>query len=472
MQREAALFVDGVWRTGNSGKSADVIEAATEEVIETVVLGDEGDAAAAIMAARRAFAGWSGTAMADRIALVEAANQLLKDDHELIATTISREVGTPYKYSRAVQAQLAFTDVENTIAAAGQFEWSRTIGNSLIEREPIGVVSAITPWNFPLHQVCAKVAPALVTGCTVVLKPSQVAPLSAFMLADAFAKVGLPPGVFNVVFGAGVSVGRVMASHPEVDLVSLTGSVRAGTAVMTNAAQGIKRVALELGGKSAMVVLPGAPLEEAVSRSVANCFANNGQTCSAWTRLLVPASQLAEVEEIVAAAVAAFVVGNPLDPANTLGPVVSKAQQDSVQNYIRIGIDEGARLIVGGPDTPAEFDRGYFVAPTVLSGVTPTMRVAREEIFGPVLVVLGYQDEADAVRMANDSDFGLSGAVWGADDEQALRVARQLRTGQVSVNGGKFNPAAPFGGYKQSGIGRELGSFGLEEFLEIKAIHR
>jgi aldehyde dehydrogenase (NAD+) len=311
-----------------------------------------------------------------------------------------------------------------------------------------------------------------VAGCTVVLKPSELAPLSAFLLADALAEAGLPAGVFNLLPGTGTTVGRALAAHPGVDMVSLTGSVAAGRSVMQAAAEGIRRVALELGGKSSMVVLDDASLADGVGRAVASCFSNNGQMCSALTRLLVRHDQLDKAAELAATAAGGYLVGDPLDPATTIGPLVSKEQQQRVQRYVQIGIDEGARLVSGGADTPAGLTRGFFVQPTVLTEVTGDMRVAQEEIFGPVLTILPYRDDDEAVALANGTDFGLSGAVWADDPRRAEAVARRLRTGQVSVNGGRFNPAAPFGGYKKSGIGRELGVFGLEEYLETKALHR
>ena len=473
MQTTDGLYIDGAWvaPAADSGRLS-VIEAATEEVITTVAVAGPADVDRAVDAARRAFDGWAATPLAERTAVVRDALDRLAKRTDEIARTVSREVGTPLGESHAVQAGLALTDIRLTVEAADGIEWERTVGRSLVVREPVGVVAAITPWNFPLHQACAKVAPALVTGCTIVLKPSEVAPLTAYLLAEALDEAGAPAGVFNLLSGTGPAIGAAMAAHDGVDMVSLTGSVRAGQAVMHAAADGIRRVALELGGKSAMIVLDDAPLAEAVGRTVKNCFSNNGQMCSALTRLLVPQHLLDAATDAAVAVAETYVVGDPLDEATTLGPLASKEQQRRVQGYVRTGLDEGARLATGRADNPDGMDRGYFVRPTVLTGVTGQMRVAREEIFGPVLAVMPYRDEDEAVALANATDFGLSGGVWAGDPARAEAIARRLRTGQVSVNGGPFNPAAPFGGYKKSGIGRELGAFGLEEFLETKAIQR
>ena len=470
MRRGQALFIDGAWVSSLDAQVVDVVDAATEDVLETVALGGPADIDRAVLAAGRAFPAWAATPRADRVQLVQRALNLLEQMEDEIARTVAREVGTPLASSLAIQARLALSDVRNSLAAVRALQWEHRIGNSLVVREPAGVVAAITPWNYPLHQVCAKVAPALLAGCTVVLKPSELAPLTAYMLAEVLQAVGLPRGVFNLVPG-GRQAGEALAAHPGVDLVSLTGSVGAGRSVMEAAAKGIRRVSLELGGKSSLVVLEDAPLADAVGRAVSSCFLNNGQTCSALTRLLVHEDQLGEAEALAAAAADKYVVGDPMDPATTLGPLVSKEQQARVQRYVQIGVEEGARLVAGGSDTPAGKSRGFYVAPTVLSGVTNDMRVAQEEIFGPVLTILAYRDETDAVNQANGTPFGLSGGVWSGDPARAEAVARRLRTGQVSVNGGAFNPAAPFGGYKQSGIGRELGVYGLEEFLETKALH-
>jgi acyl-CoA reductase-like NAD-dependent aldehyde dehydrogenase len=348
--------------------------------------------------------------------------------------------------------------------------WEEQLGNSLIVREPVGVVGAITPWNYPLHQIAAKVAPALAAGCTVVLKPSQVAPLNAVLLADVLDELGLPAGVFNLVTGRGSVVGEALAAHPDVDMISFTGSTEAGRRVSEVAAGTVKRVALELGGKSPNVILEDADFQRAIADGVSKCFLNSGQTCSALTRMLVPRSRLAEAEQIAGAVAERFTPGDPFEPETTLGPLVSEDQRERVRVYIRKGAEEGAELLTGGAEPPEGLEHGYFVRPTVFSGVTPEMTIAQEEIFGPVLAVMPYEDEDDAVRIANDSVYGLAGGVWSADDEHAKRIAKRIRTGQLEINGGAFNPVAPFGGYKQSGHGRELGRFGLEEFLQVKSL--
>jgi aldehyde dehydrogenase (NAD+) len=361
-------------------------------------------------------------------------------------------------------------DFGSVAQAAGEVAWEEETGNSLIVREAVGVVGAITPWNYPLHQIAAKVAPALAAGCTVVVKPSEVAPLNAFLLADILEELGLPDGVFNLVTGYGPVVGEALAAHPGVDMISFTGSTRAGRRVSEVASGTVKRVALELGGKSPNVILDDADLQEAITDGVGKCFLNSGQTCSALTRMLIPRDRLGEAEQIAAAVAEYFAPGDPFDPESKLGPLVSGAQRERVRGYIERGLAEGGKLLTGGATPPAGLERGYFVAPTVFSEVTPEMTIAREEIFGPVLVLMPYDDEDDAVRIANATDYGLAGGVWSGDEERAKRVARRIRTGQVEINGGAFNPQAPFGGFKQSGHGRELGRFGLEEFLAVKSL--
>jgi acyl-CoA reductase-like NAD-dependent aldehyde dehydrogenase len=352
------------------------------------------------------------------------------------------------------------------------FEWEQEVRNSLVVKEPIGVVAMITPWNFPLHQIIGKVAPAIAAGCTMVVKPSKEAPLNAFALADIIHDIGLPAGVFNLVSGHGREIGEVLSCHPDVDMVSFTGSTRAGVRVSELASSSVKRVTLELGGKSANIILDDADIAKASGSAIYSCFSNSGQECSALTRLLIPESKRDEVIEIISTKVAKYTVGDPLDESMRCGPMVSKRQQQSVASYIASGIEEGATLIAGGQGMPEGLDSGCFVRPTVFADVTPEMTIFREEIFGPVLSITTYSTEDEAVALANDSEYGLSGGVWSGDDERAMRVARRLRTGQVSINGGLFNVSAPFGGYKLSGNGRELGVHGLEEYLEIKAIQR
>jgi acyl-CoA reductase-like NAD-dependent aldehyde dehydrogenase len=378
----------------------------------------------------------------------------------------------PLSLSGPIQVGLPQQAFADAAAQVRSLVWEEEIGNSLVVREPIGVVGAITPWNYPLYQIALKVAPAMAVGCTVVLKPSEVAPLNAFALAEVIDEVGLPPGVFNLVTGPGTIVGEAIAAHPGVDMVSFTGSTRAGKRVMELAAGTVKKVALELGGKSANVLLEDADLDAAVPSGVFGCYINSGQTCSALTRMIVPRSRLAEVEEKAAAAAAGLAPGDAFDAGSMLGPLVSAAQRDRVRGYIQKGIDEGAKLVCGGTEPPEGLEKGYFVRPTVFSEVTSDMTIAQEEIFGPVLSILPYDTEEEAVRIANDTVYGLAGAVWSADPAHAEAVARRLRTGQVDINGGAFNTGAPFGGYKQSGVGRERGRYGVEEFLQVKSLQR
>lgn len=450
----------------------DVVDSTTEEVMGSVPAGTAEDVDRAVRAAAAAFPEWSSTSREERSKLLARVQEVLASRTEEIATLISHEVGMPVTLSNMIQVGLPVMSFSTMSELALQFPFEEEIGNSLVVREPAGVVGAITPWNYPLHQICAKVAPALAAGCTVVLKPSEVAPLNAFRLAEILEEVGLPEGVFNLVTGTGPVVGEAIASHPLVDMVSFTGSTRAGKRVMQLAAESVKRVALELGGKSPCVILPDADLPAAVSSGVSMCYLNSGQTCSALTRMIVPRSRLSEVEDLAVQAAESFTPGDPFDPATRIGPLVSAIQRERVRDYIRSGIDEGAKLLTGGVEPPDGLEKGFFVRPTVFSEVKPDMRIAREEIFGPVLSILAYEDEDEAVAIANDTAYGLAGAVWAADQAHAEKVARRLRTGQVDLNGGGFNPLAPFGGYKQSGFGRELGRFGLEEYLEVKSLQR
>ncbi|MFE3546539.1 aldehyde dehydrogenase family protein [Nocardia sp. NPDC059177] len=463
-------YLGGRWQRSHGTERIDVVDAATEEVIATVPAGDAADAEAAVTAARAAFPSWAATPPAERAGYLKRAAEALQLRQSEIATLISREVGMPFAYSNVVQTGLPVQSFVSIADVALDFPFEEQVYNSLVVREPIGVVVAITPWNYPLHQIAAKVAPALAAGCTVVLKPSEVAPLNAFVLAEIFDSIGLPPGVFNLVCGTGTGVGETLVAHPEVDMVSLTGSTVAGRRIGAVAAKTVKRVALELGGKSPLIVLDDADPVEAVSAGLNGCFLNSGQTCIALTRMLVPRARLAEVEAIARAGVEAITVGNPFDPATVLGPLVSAAQRDRVVGYIETGLAEGARLVAGGPTPPEGLDRGYYVRPTVFSDVTPEMAIVREEIFGPVLVIQPYDDEDEAVALANDSIYGLNAAVFSADEQRAIAVARRIRAGQVQINDGAFNIHAPFGGYGQSGNGREFGKWGLEEFLETKSM--
>ncbi|MHB1504084.1 MAG: aldehyde dehydrogenase family protein [Acidimicrobiales bacterium] len=472
MEVRDKLYVGGAWVTPEGTGTLQVVDSTTEEVMGVVPEGTPADVDHAVRAAAEAFVTWSQTSPEERSKLLARVQEALGARTSEIAELISHEVGMPLMLSNMVQVGLPVMSFSTMAELVTSFAWQEEVGNSLIVREPAGVVGAITPWNYPLHQICAKVAPALAAGCTVVLKPSEVAPLNAFALADILHEVGLPPGVFNLVTGTGPVVGEAIASHPLVDMVSFTGSTRAGKRVMQLAAEGVKRVALELGGKSACVILDDADLAAAVPSGVSMCYLNSGQTCSALTRMVVPRSRLAEVEDLAVEATAAYVPGDPFDPASRLGPLVSAAQRERVRGYIRRGIEDGAKLLTGGVEPPEGLDKGFFVRPTVFSEVRSDMTIAQEEIFGPVLSILPYDDEDDAVRIANDSSYGLAGAVWSGDPARAERVARRIRTGQVDLNGGGFNPYAPFGGYKQSGIGRELGRYGLEEYLEVKSLQR
>jgi aldehyde dehydrogenase (NAD+) len=426
----------------------------------------------AVQAARRAFEGWAATPIEERKRLLGAIADGLEARAEEIARTVTAEVGMPLKLSRIIQAGLPIGGFRIAAEQLDRAIAEEELGNALIVQEPVGVVAAITPWNYPLHQVACKVAPALAAGCTVVLKPSEVAPLSAFILAEAIDAAGVPAGVFNLVTGTGPVVGEALASDPDVDMVSFTGSTRAGKRVSELAAGSVKRVALELGGKSPNVILEDADLERAVPDGVGKAFLNSGQTCSALTRMLVPRAKLAEAERIAATAAERFEPADPFGERSGIGPLVSDVQRERVRGYIRKGVDEGAKLVCGGAEPPEDLPRGYYVRPTIFSEVTPEMTIAQEEIFGPVLVLIPYDGEDEAVRIANATIYGLAAGVWAGEAEHAEQVARKLRAGQIEVNGGRFNPYAPFGGFKQSGHGRENGPYGIEEYLEPKALLR
>jgi aldehyde dehydrogenase (NAD+) len=470
MDNRDKLYIDGAWVASTGTGTLSVIDSSTEEELATVPEGTVEDIDRAVAAARRAFPAWANTSVEERAKMLTRVQEALGTRMDELADMITHEVGMPLTLSGLIQVGLPMMTFGSMAQVATDFTWEQEVGNSLIVREPIGVVGAITPWNYPLHQIAAKVAPALAAGCTVVLKPSEVAPLNAFVLAEVFDEVGLPPGVFNLVTGLGPVVGEAIAAHPDVDMVSFTGSTRAGKRVSEVASATVKRVALELGGKSANVILRGADLDKAVPDGVGKCYMNSGQTCSALTRMLVPRDKLAEVEALATAAAEGFTAGDPFDKTTRLGPLVSAVQRDRVRGYIQRGEEEGARLLTGGVEAPDGLESGYFVRPTVFSDVTRDMTIAREEIFGPVLSIIPYDTEEEAIDIANDTDYGLAGGVWAENAEHANAVARKLRTGQVEVNGGGFNPLAPFGGYKQSGNGREYGNFGFEEYLEVKSL--
>jgi betaine-aldehyde dehydrogenase len=472
MEVRDKLYIDGAWVPSTGKGTLEVFDSNTEEVIGTIPDGTPEDVEKAVAAASAAFEEWSNVSHEERSKLLARVAEGLGARTDEIAETISKEVGMPLSLSKIVQVGLptgVFADMAKNVT---EFQWETEVGNSLVVREPVGVVGAITPWNYPLYQIALKVAPALAAGCTVVLKPSEIAPLNAFALADVLHDVGFPPGVFNLVTGIGSVVGEAIARHPKVDMVSFTGSTRAGKRVMTLGAETVKKIALELGGKSANIILEDADLDAAIPAGLFACYMNSGQTCSALTRMLVPRSRLAEVEEKAKVAAEGFVPGDSLAATTLLGPLASAVQRDRVRGYIEKGVSEGAKLITGGAEAPEGLEKGYFVRPTVFSDVTSDMTIAQEEIFGPVLSIIPYDTEEEAIAIANDSIYGLSGGVWSSDKAHAEQIARKIRTGQVDINGGAFNPVAPFGGYKQSGVGRERGEYGFEEFLEVKSLQR
>ena len=464
------LYIGGEWVPASGDAMTDVIDSTTEAVMGRVPRGTAKDVDRAVAAARAAFDAWAATSVAVRADYMQRIADRLKERQDEIGEVIAHEVGMPIRLSQKIQVGQPIVTFGSMPALLADYPFEERIGNSLIVREPVGVVGCITPWNYPLHQIAAKVAPAMAAGCTVVLKPSDVAPLNAFLLADIIHEVGLPAGVFNLVSGPGTVIGEALARHPDVDMISFTGSTGAGRSVSELASKTVKPVALELGGKSANIILDDADLDKAVRDGVGKCFLNSGQTCSALTRMLVPRAKLAEAERIAAEAAQWFVPGDPFTKGTRLGPLASAQQRETVRGYIERGEKEGAKLVTGGAEPPEGLEKGYFVRPTVFSEVRPEMTIAQEEIFGPVLVIMPYDDEDDAVRIANDSIYGLAGGVWSDDAAHAQRVARRIRTGQVEINGGQFNMLAPFGGYKQSGHGRELGRYGLDEFLTVKAL--
>ena len=468
MKKYDSHYINGQWVKAQATQVFEVHDSTTEEVFATVPQGTRAEAEQAVLAARAAFESWSNLPVETRCGYIDKIVEGLKARTDDMGTAIAREVGMPIKMAKMIQVGGPIFNWGNAAKVARRFVWEEQVGNSLVVREPIGVVGCITPWNFPLNQITLKIAFAMAAGCTVVLKPSEIAPVNAMILTEIIHAAGLPAGVFNLVNGTGPEVGEVLASHPEVDMVSFTGSTRAGKRVGELAAQSVKRVALELGGKSASVILPDADLEAAVKGSIGACMLNSGQTCSAHTRMLVPESMYEEAKKIAQATIAKFTIGPSLDEASRLGPLVSAAQRDRVLGFIAQGIQEGAEVVAGG-SVSTGFDTGYFVQPTILR-IKATDTLAKEEIFGPVLVIITYQDEAEAIRIANDTIYGLGGGVWSKDEAHAVAVARRIRTGQVDINGAPFNSNAPFGGYKQSGNGRENGKFGFEEFLEYKAL--
>ena len=465
------LYYGGAWQTSSGTDTVGVISSATEQEIGRVPRGTGEDVDRAVTAARRGFESWSRVSVEERAQWLEKLSAAMKTRVPQIADAIAHEVGTALGFATKVQAEFPIMMIGMNAKFLRDAKLEEELGNSLVVKEPIGVIGCVTPWNYPLHQVVCKVAPALAAGCTVVLKPAEMAPLSAFMLAEAAHEIGLPNGVLNVVSGSGRIVGEALVAHPGIDMVSFTGSLQAGRRIASVAGETIKKVCLELGGKSAFVVLDDAPFDKAIPAGVNNCMQNSGQTCSAWTRMLVPRTRHDEAVELAKAQLAKLTLGDPFDKNTRLGPLASASQRDSVLAYIEQGKREGATLIAGG-GKPAHLPTGFYVEPTIFANVDNRMKIAQEEIFGPVLAIVPYDSDTAAIAIANDSDYGLSGGVWAGTAERALGVAKQLRTGQVDINGGRFNVLAPFGGYKKSGIGREIGPLALEEFFQLKSIQR
>ncbi len=470
MSNTQKFYIDGQWVAPTGKETLDVINPATEEPIGTIAMGTKADVDKAVAAAKRAFETFSKTTLEERAALLEKIIAAYQARMGEIAQTVSQEMGAPMSLATAAQAPAGLGHLMYSLNALKEFPFEQVVGKNTIVREPIGVCGLITPWNWPLNQIAAKVGPAIAAGCTMVLKPSEIAPLNAIIFAEVMHEAGVPKGVFNLVNGDGPTVGVAMSSHPDIDMMSFTGSTRAGISVAENAAKTVKRVAQELGGKSPNVILDDASLPEVVARDTFGVCMNTGQSCNAPTRMLVPMSRMEEAAAIAKATAEQIKVGDPSDESTQIGPLVSATQFEKVQNLIQKGIDEGAKLETGGVGRPDGLNRGYFVRPTIFSNVSNDMTIAQEEIFGPVLSLIGYKDEEDAVRIANDTVYGLSAYVSSGNLEHAAKVGRQIRAGNVHLNGAGVDPAAPFGGYKQSGNGREFSKWGLEEFLETKAL--
>tara|TARA_B100001250_G_scaffold186669_1_gene160464 strand:+ start:13704 stop:15122 length:1419 start_codon:yes stop_codon:yes gene_type:complete len=472
MHDREEIYINGKWVKAEGTEKIKVVNPSTEEIIGYIPAGNKEDVDHAVKSAKEAFITWSKSGIEKRMEILNSLSSLFKERGEELAQIITSEVGTPIGYSRTAMVGTPRVVARSYAKILETYDWEEEVRNSLIIKEPVGVCAFITPWNFPLHQIIGKVAPAIAAGCTMILKPSKEAPLSAFILAEIFDEIGLPAGVFNLVTGHGSEIGEYLAKHSDVDMVSFTGSTGAGVAVSHAAADSVKRVTLELGGKSANVALEDVDPILFAKKAIQACHQNSGQTCSALTRLIIPKEMEEEICRVIVERNDNYKVGNPLDEETRCGPMVSAKQQISVTNYIQRGIDEGATLISGGVGMPEGLTRGFYVKPTVFKDVSREMTIWREEIFGPVLVIKTYENEEEALELANDSVYGLSGGVWSQDEERALKFARNMRTGQISINGGFFNVNAPFGGYKTSGNGRELGVHGLEEFLELKSIQR
>jgi aldehyde dehydrogenase (NAD+) len=471
MREMLQFYIDGQWVDPVSPNPFDVINPATEEVCGRISLGSAADVDLAVAAARRAFTTYSQTTREERIALLEAILEEFTKRHDEVAEAIMQEMGAPWGLAKNAQAASGPQHIKAALRALKTFEFEERNRTTLIVKEPIGVCGLITPWNWPMNQIAVKVAPALAAGCTMILKPSEIAPFDAMIFAEILDAAGVPAGVFNLVNGDGPGVGTALSQHPDVDMMSFTGSTRAGVLVAQNAAPTVKRVAQELGGKSANIILDDADFETAVKNGAADVFENTGQSCDAPSRMLVPKERMEEAAALAASVAAATIVGDPTDEKTEVGPLVSEIQWNKVQGLIQQGIDEGATLAAGGPGRPEGLDKGYFAQPTVFANVNNEMTIAREEIFGPVLSIIPYEDDDDAVRIANDTPYGLSGYVSSGNLDRARKVAAQLRTGMVHINGAHLDSMAPFGGYKQSGNGREWGPHGLEEFLEIKSVY-
>jgi aldehyde dehydrogenase (NAD+) len=464
------FYIDGAWVDPAEAKEFKVVNPATEEIAGFISLGGPKDVERAVAAARRAFDSYSRTSPAERLALLERVLGAYNARYDEIAEAICTEMGAPISLAKGSQTRIGVGHISAMVEVLKTFKFEERRGTIRLVQEPVGVCALITPWNWPMNQVAAKVVPALAAGCTMVLKPSEYSPFSAILWAKVMHEAGVPAGVFNLINGDGLGVGAPLSSHPEIDMVSFTGSTRSGTEVAKNAAASVKRVHQELGGKSPNVLLEDADLERAVKRSVLHVYQNSGQSCNAPTRMLVPASKLAEVEAIALRVTADVVVGDPKSEKTTVGPLVSKIQFDRVERYIEKGIAEGARLLVGGTGRPEGLSKGYYVKPTIFSGVRNDMTIAREEIFGPVLCILPYETEEQAVQIANDTPYGLAAYVWSEDNVRARRVGSRIRAGQVTLNGAAGDMQTPFGGFKMSGNGREYGEFGLRDFLEVKAV--
>jgi aldehyde dehydrogenase (NAD+) len=470
MSNHLKFYVDGEWVSPVEPATLDVIDPSTEEAYTQISVGSKADVDKAVAAAKAAFATFSLTTKAERLVLLKRILEVYNERFEDIAQAVSQENGSPITWAREAQAWAGRAHMESTIKALEDYEFSEKRGTTMVVKEPVGVCALITPWNWPLNQIVCKVAPAIAAGCTMVLKPSEIAPISGIVFSEVMHAAGTPKGVYNMVNGTGPEVGQVMAGHPDVDMVSFTGSTRAGIIVAKTAADTVKRVAQELGGKSANIILPDADFTRAVRKGVNACFGNSGQSCDAPTRMLVPAERHDEALAVAKEAAEAHNVGDPRSTDTRLGPVVSQAQYDKIQRLIESGIAEGATLVTGGPGRPENLNRGYYVRPTVFGHVSPEMTIAREEIFGPVLSIMSYKDEDDAVRIANDTVYGLAAYVQSKNLEHARSVAARLRAGQVSINYPEWDTFAPFGGYKQSGNGREYADWAIHDFLEIKGI--